>query len=58
MLEEHFRRSMMLSDGDATVFLTRPISGTLMVITLLVLVSLMLPILSKRRAKVFAEAGG
>ena len=58
MLEEQFRRSMMLSDGDATVFFNRPISGTLMVITLLVLVSLMLPILSKRRAKVFAEAGG
>ena len=56
MVEEHFRRSLMLSDGDATVFFTRPISGTLMVVSLLAILSLMLPALYRKRRKVFAEA--
>ena len=28
MMEEHFRRALMLSRGDLTTFVTRPISGT------------------------------
>ena len=30
MLEENFRRAMLLSRGSFSVFVTRPISGTLM----------------------------
>jgi putative tricarboxylic transport membrane protein len=30
MLEENFRRAMLLSDGSFTTFVTRPVSGTLM----------------------------
>ena len=30
MLEEYFRRALMISRGDFTAFLTRPISGTLL----------------------------
>lgn len=33
MLEEHLRRAMLLSRGDATVFVTRPISATLLALT-------------------------
>jgi TctA family transporter len=34
MMEEQLRRAMLLSRGDPTVFLTRPISGVLIVITI------------------------
>jgi len=30
MLEEYFRRAMLISRGDFSSFLTRPISGTLL----------------------------
>ncbi|CAM3252644.1 tripartite tricarboxylate transporter permease [Paracoccus nototheniae] len=33
MMEEHFRRAMLLSRGDPLVFLQRPISGVVLVIT-------------------------
>ena len=37
MMEEQLRRAMLLSRGDPSVFLTRPISGTLIAITVLLL---------------------
>lgn len=37
LMEEHFRRAMIFSNGDFSQFLTRPISGTIMALTLLVL---------------------
>lgn len=30
MLEENFRRAMLLSRGDFSIFVSRPISGTLL----------------------------
>ena len=36
LLEQSFLTSMMKADGDPTVFFTRPIAGTLGVLTLLV----------------------
>ena len=36
MMEEHFRRALMLSRGDFSTFVTRPISGTVLALTLLV----------------------
>ncbi|MFN3267150.1 MAG: tripartite tricarboxylate transporter permease, partial [Deinococcales bacterium] len=47
--EEQFRRAMGISQGDATVFLTRPISATILAIALLLLV--MPPLLRFWRAK-------
>ncbi|RYF24632.1 MAG: tripartite tricarboxylate transporter permease [Comamonadaceae bacterium] len=38
MLEEHLRRAMLLSRGDPSVFITRPISATLLAITAAMLV--------------------
>ncbi|MGI3169082.1 tripartite tricarboxylate transporter permease [Pseudooceanicola sp. C21-150M6] len=37
MMEEQLRRAMLLSRGDPMVFLTRPISGTIIVVTVLLL---------------------
>lgn len=33
MIEENFRRSLLISNGDLTTFFTRPISGTIMAIS-------------------------
>ena len=38
MMEEHFRRAMIISQGDGSVFFTRTISGVIMTITILVLI--------------------
>ncbi|MDO6457857.1 tripartite tricarboxylate transporter permease [Celeribacter halophilus] len=49
MMEEQLRRAMLLSRGDATVFITRPISGTLIAITLALLVYTFVSALKARR---------
>lgn len=56
MLEENLRRAMILGRGDATVFLTRPISLTLLLLTVVVLVVVLLPAIRKKRDEVFVEA--
>lgn len=37
LMEEHFRRAMLISQGDFTIFFTRPISATVMAIAILLL---------------------
>ena len=37
LMEEHFRRSMLISRGDLMIFVTQPICAALMVITALLL---------------------
>ena len=37
LMEEHFRRAMIISRGEAMVFFSRPVSGTIMVLTVLLL---------------------
>ena len=54
-MEENLRRAMLIARGDATVFLTRPISGVLLAISLILLILAMLPMISKRREEVFVE---
>jgi len=49
MLEDQFRLAMMLSDGNPLVFFNRPISGTLMMLAVAVLVLTMMPSLKKMR---------
>lgn len=56
MLEENLRRAMILGRGDPTVFVTRPISLTLLVLTVVVLVIVLLPSIRKKRDEVFVEA--
>jgi putative tricarboxylic transport membrane protein len=51
LLEDSLRRSLLIFDGDASEFFTRPISGTLLVIFLLVaLVPPLRSALTRRRA--------
>lgn len=55
LLEEHLRRAMIMSRGDATTFVTRPISLTLLLLALAVLVVVLLPSIRKKRDEVFVE---
>ena len=55
LLEENLRRAMLIARGDATVFLTRPISGVLLAVAAILLIIAMLPSISKKRETVFVE---
>ena len=55
LLEENFRRAMTISRGDASVFLTRPISLAMLVVAAVFLVVAVLPSIKKKRDVVFAE---
>ena len=50
LMETALRRSLLLSAGDATIFFTRPISATLMVISFILLAYPLVPWLKKKRA--------
>src|SRR5690606_20126139 len=55
LLEENLRRAMILSRGDPSTFVTRPISATLLCIALVVLVVVLLPSVRRKREEVFVE---
>ncbi|MHB8772880.1 MAG: tripartite tricarboxylate transporter permease [Syntrophales bacterium] len=52
MMEENLRRALQVSEGDAMVFITRPISLAFIVVSLLILVVMMLPAVKKRRGQI------
>ena len=55
MMEENLRRAMLLSRGDATVFLTSPISAVLLVLAFALLAVTLLPKWQKTRQEAFTE---
>jgi TctA family transporter len=55
MMEEYFRRAMLLSRGDYTVFFTRPLSLGLLIAAALLVVIVMLPAVKKTREEAFVE---
>jgi TctA family transporter len=56
MLEEYFRRTMILSGGELRVFVERPVSLTLLAIAVALLCFTILPNVSKVRNETFKEA--
>lgn len=56
LLEEHFRRAMMFSRGDPTVFLQSPISVGFILLSLLALGAMMMPGFRRRRAEIFTSS--
>jgi putative tricarboxylic transport membrane protein len=54
-MEENFRRSLLLSRGDFTVFFTRPISLGLLVAAALLVVIVALPSIKNKREEAFQE---
>ncbi len=55
MMEEFLRRALLLTKGDPTVFIRRPISATMLVIAVLAMISVVLPALRKKREEAFAD---
>lgn len=55
LLEEHLRRAMIISRGDPTVFVTRPISATLLALALAAVIIAVLPSIRRKRKEVFVE---
>jgi putative tricarboxylic transport membrane protein len=55
MLEENLRRAMLLSRGDATVFVTQPLSLALLVVSLALLIIVVMPNIRAKREEAFSE---
>ncbi|HEY9280123.1 MAG TPA: tripartite tricarboxylate transporter permease, partial [Eoetvoesiella sp.] len=55
MMEENFRRALLLSRGDYTTFITRPLSATLLGMTVLLIIIVALPSIRKKREEAFVE---
>jgi TctA family transporter len=55
MMEEYLRRALLLSRSDPMVFLQRPISATMLVVSALALAVVLLPSLRKKREEAFEE---
>jgi putative tricarboxylic transport membrane protein len=55
MMEENLRRALLLSRGDWTTFATRPLSASLLLAALAMIVIVMLPSIKKKREEAFQE---
>ena len=55
MMEENLRRSMLLSRGDWSVFVSRPISAGLLAAAALLLLIVLSPSVKKKREEAFVE---
>jgi putative tricarboxylic transport membrane protein len=55
MMEENLRRAMLLSRGDPAVFVQRPISLTLLIVSALLLGFMLAPSIKKKREEAFQE---
>ena len=56
MMEENLRRAMLLSRGDPTVFVTRPISAVMLGMAVALLLIIVAPSIRKTREEAFQEA--
>jgi putative tricarboxylic transport membrane protein len=55
LLEEYLRRALIISRGDPTVFLTRPVSLTLLILAVIAFAIAVLPTVRRKREVVFEE---
>jgi putative tricarboxylic transport membrane protein len=55
MLEENLRRAMIISRGNAAVFVTHPLSLALLLISLALLIVVLLPNIRAKREEAFQE---
>src|SRR2546423_9798460 len=55
MMEENLRRALLLSRGDPMVFLQRPISLTLLILSAILIGIVLMPAISKKREEAFQE---
>jgi TctA family transporter len=55
MMEEYLRRALLLSRGDWSVFITRPLSAGLLVGAALLLGMVLMPSVKAKREEAFVE---
>ncbi len=55
MMEEYLRRALLLSRGDFSVLVTRPISATMLAIAAIALIVVFMPSIRKKREEAFHE---
>ncbi|MBI3917936.1 MAG: tripartite tricarboxylate transporter permease, partial [Betaproteobacteria bacterium] len=58
LMEENLRRALLISRGDPTVFFTRPISLTFMLLSAFVLIIMIIPQMRKKKEEAIHEGGG
>ncbi len=58
LMEENLRRAMLISRGDPSVFVTRPISCGMLLVALALLIMIISPQLKKKREEVLQEGDG
>jgi TctA family transporter len=56
LMEENLRRALLLSRGDPTVFVTRPLSATLLAVAAVLLLIVLAPNVRRKREEAFHEA--
>jgi len=56
MMEENLRRALLLSRGDWSTFMTRPLSAGLLIASFLMIVVVMLPSIKNKREEAFQDA--
>ena len=55
LMENNLRKSLLMSDGGFSIFLTRPLAAIFLIVALLLLVSPLIPTLRKKRAGIPKE---
>ncbi len=56
LMEEFLRRTLLISQGDPTALLTRPISAVLLATAIAILLAVLMPAFSRTRSEAFREA--
>ncbi|MNX60516.1 Tripartite tricarboxylate transporter TctA family protein [compost metagenome] len=57
MMEENLRRALLLSRGDWSVFVSRPISAGLLAAAIVLMLIVLLPSIRSKREEAFVEEG-
>jgi len=55
MMEENLRRALLLSRGDWSVFVTRPLAAGLLLASVALLMVVLLPAVKRKREEAFVE---
>jgi len=58
LMEENLRRALLISRGDPTVFFTRPISLGFMIASALILITMIMPAIRKKKEDAYTQGGG
>jgi len=55
LMEEYLRRALIIGRGDTSVFITSPISGTMLLMAVVAMAFVLMPAIRTKRAEAFQE---